>query len=142
MAIIRRTNDWLPSIINDFFGNEWMESSNKSLPAINIQQHENGFTVEVAAPGMTKEDCNVRLDEANNSLVIEFEKKSQTEDKDKKGSYLRREFSYTQFQRRMILPDNVEKDKISAKVENGVLTVDIPVLSEEKAPNTRLIEIQ
>jgi HSP20 family protein len=142
MAIIRRTNDWLPSIINDFFGNEWMESSNKSLPAINIQQHENGFTVEVAAPGMTKEDCNVRLDETNNNLVIEFEKKNQTEDKDKKGSYLRREFSYTQFQRRMILPDNVEKDKISAKVENGVLTVDIPVLSEEKAPNTRLIEIQ
>lgn len=142
MAIIRRTNDWLPSIINDFFGNEWMESSNKSLPAINIQQHENGFTVEVAAPGMTKEDCNVRLDEANNNLVIEFEKKSQNEDKDRKGSYLRREFSYTQFQRRMILPDNVEKDKISAKVENGVLTVDIPVVNEEKAPNTRLIEIQ
>jgi len=141
MAIIRRTNNWLPSVFNDFFGNEWMENSSKSVPAINIQQNEHGFTVEVAAPGMTKEDCNVRLDEANN-LVIEFEKKSQTEDKDKKGSYLRREFSYTQFQRRMILPDNVEKDKISAKVENGVLTVDIPTVSEEKAPNARLIEIQ
>ncbi|MEN6588999.1 MAG: Hsp20 family protein [Proteiniphilum sp.] len=141
MAIIRRTNDWLPSVFNDFFGNEWMESSNKSMPAINIQQNDNGFTVEVAAPGMTKEDCNVRLDDANN-LVIEFEKKSQTEDKDKKGSYLRREFSYTQFQRRMILPDNVDKDKISAKVENGVLTVDIPTVSEEKAANSRLIEIQ
>jgi len=141
MAIIRRTNDWLPSVFNDFFGNEWMESSNKSMPAINIQQNDNGFTVEVAAPGMTKEDCNVRLDDANN-LVIEFEKKSQTEDKDKKGSYLRREFSYTQFQRRMILPDNVDKDKISAKVENGVLTVDIPTVSEEKEPNSRLIEIQ
>ena len=141
MAIIRRTNNGLPSVFNDFFGNEWMENSSKSVPAINIQQNEHGFTVEVAAPGMTKEDCNVRLDEANN-LVIEFEKKSQTEDKDKKGSYLRREFSYTQFQRRMILPDNVEKDKISAKVENGVLTVDIPTVSEEKAPNARLIEIQ
>lgn len=142
MAIIKRTNDWLPSIINDFFGNEWFESSNKSVPAINILEKDNGFTVEVAVPGMTKEDCNVRLDEANNTLVIEVEKKSEKEDKDKKGSYLRREFSYTQFQRRMILPDNVEKDKISAKVENGVLTVDIPVVNEVKEGNARLIEIQ
>ncbi|MCE5205480.1 MAG: Hsp20/alpha crystallin family protein [Proteiniphilum sp.] len=141
MTIIRRTNNWLPSVFNDFFGNEWMEQGNKSAPAINIQQNENGFTVEVAAPGMTKEDCNVRIDDSNN-LVIAFEKKNQTEDKDKKGSYLRREFSYTQFQRRMILPDHVEKDKITAKVENGVLTVDIPTVSEEKTPTTRLIEIQ
>lgn len=141
MAIIRRTNNWLPSVFNDFFGNEWMEQSNKSVPAINIQQNDNGFTVEVAAPGMTREDCTVRLDESNN-LVIEFEKKSQTEDKDKKGSYLRREFSYAQFQRRMILPDNVVKDKISAKVENGVLTVDIPTVQEEVKPSSRQIEIQ
>lgn len=141
MTIIRRTNNWLPSVFNDFFGNEWMEQSNKSVPAINIQQNDNGFTVEVAAPGMTREDCIVRLDESNN-LVIEFEKKSQTEDKDKKGSYLRREFSYAQFQRRMILPDNVIKDKISAKVENGVLTVEIPTVKEEVKPNTRQIEIQ
>ena len=141
MTIIRRTNNWLPSVLNDFFGNEWMEQSNKSVPAINIQQNDNGFTVEVAAPGMTREDCTVRLDESNN-LVIEFEKKSQTEDKDKKGSYLRREFSYAQFQRRMILPDNVVKDKISAKVENGVLTVDIPTVQEEVKPSSRQIEIQ
>jgi HSP20 family protein len=141
MAIIRRTNNWLPSVFNDFFGNEWMEQSNKSVPAINIQQNDNGFTVEVAAPGMTREDCTVRLDESNN-LVIEFEKKSQTEDKDRKGSYLRREFSYAQFQRRMILPDNVVKDKISAKVENGVLTVDIPTVEEEIKSNSRQIEIQ
>lgn len=141
MAIIRRTNNWLPSVFNDFFGNEWMEQSSKSVPAINIQQNDNGFTVEVAAPGMTREDCNVRLDESNN-LVIEFEKKNQTEEKDKKGSYLRREFSYAQFQRRMILPDNVIKDKISAKVENGVLTVEIPTVKEEVKPNTRQIEIQ
>lgn len=141
MTIIRRTNNWLPGVLNDFFGNEWMEQSNKSVPAINIQQNDNGFTVEVAAPGMTREDCIVRLDESNN-LVIEFEKKSQTEDKDKKGSYLRREFSYAQFQRRMILPDNVVKDKISAKVENGVLTVDIPTVQEEVKPSSRQIEIQ
>lgn len=141
MAIIRRTNNWLPSVFNDFFGNEWMENSSRSVPAINIQQNENGFTVEVAAPGMTKEDCVVRIDEDNN-LVISFEKKNEQEEKDKKGAYLRREFTYTQFQRRMILPDDVEKEKISAKVENGVLTVEIPTVKEEKVSTSKLIEIQ
>lgn len=141
MAIIRRTNNWLPSVFNDFFGNEWMENSSKSVPAINIQQNDNGFTVEVAAPGMTKEDCVVKIDEENN-LVISFEKKNEQEEKDKKGAYLRREFSFTQFQRRMILPDNIEKEKISAKVENGVLTVEIPTVKEEKVAVSKQIEIQ
>lgn len=141
MAIIRRTNNLLPSIFNDFFGNEWMEHSSRSIPAVNIQQNDNGFTVEVAAPGMTKEDCVVRLDE-NNNLVISFEKKVEQEEKDKKGAYLRREFSYSQFQRTLVLPEEVEKEKITAKVENGVLTVEIPTSKEEKAKVEKLIEIQ
>lgn len=141
MTIIKRTNNWLPSVFNDFFGNEWMENNSKSVPAINIQQNENGFTVEVAAPGMTKEDCNVRIDDDNN-LVIDFEKKNESEEKDKKGTYLRREFSYSRFQRTMILPDNIEKEKIVAKVENGVLTVEIPTVTEKKVPVSKQIEIQ
>ena len=141
MTITRRTNNWLPSVFNDFFGNEWMENNNKSVPAINIQQNEHGFKVEVAAPGMTKEDCNVRIDDDNN-LVIDFEKKSETENKDQKGTYLRREFSYSRFQRKMILPDNIEKEKVTAKVENGVLTVEIPTVTEEKVQVSRQIEIQ
>ncbi len=140
MTIIRRTNTWLPGVFNDFFGNEWVANNNKSAPAINIQQNENGFVVEVAAPGMTKEDCNVSVDEDNN-LVLNFEKKSESEDK--KGTYLRREFSYTQFTRRMILPDNIENEKIAAKVENGVLTVEIPTIKEEeKVSKAKQIEIQ
>ncbi len=141
MTIIRRSNNWLPSVFNDFFGNEWMQNNNRSVPAVNIQQNDNGFLVEVAAPGMSKEDCNVRIDEENN-LVISFEKKNESEENDKKGTYLRREFSYTQFQRRMILPDNVEKEHVTAKVENGVLAVFIPIASDEKIPNSRMIEIQ
>ena len=140
MTIIRRTNTWLPGVFNDFFGNEWVANNNKSAPAINIQQNENGFVVEVAAPGMTKEDCNVSVDEDNN-LVLNFEKKSESEDK--KGTYLRREFSYTQFTRRMVLPDNIENEKIAAKVENGVLTVEIPTIKEEeKVAKAKQIEIQ
>lgn len=141
MAIIRRTNNWLPSVFSDFFGNEWMENFNKSVPAINIQQNDKGFTVEVAAPGMKKEDCEIKIDEDNN-LIISFEKKNEQEDKDNKGTYLRREFSYSQFQRRMLLPDNVEKDKVTAKVENGVLTVEIPTVEEEKVSKAKLIEVK
>lgn len=140
MAIIRRTNSWLPSVFNDFFGNEWMESSVKSTPAVNIQQNEAGFIVEVAAPGMTKEDCVVRLDE-NNNLVISFEKKTESEDK-KNGAYLRREFSYSQFQRTMILPDNIDKENISAEVKNGVLSVVIPTIDETEKVTEKLIEIK
>ena len=140
MAIIRRTNSWLPSVFNDFFGNEWMESNMKSSPAVNIQQNDNGFMVEVAAPGMTKEDCVVRLDD-NNNLVISFEKKSETED-NKNGAYLRREFSYSQFQRTMILPDNIDKENISAEVKNGVLSVVIPTVDEVEKVTEKLIEIK
>ena len=141
MAIIRRTNNWLPSVFNDFFGNEWMEQTNKSVPAVNIQQNDEGFTVEVAAPGMTKEDCVVRLNEDNN-LVISFEKKEKNEDKNEKGAYIRREFSYSQFQRTMVLPENIDKDKISAKVKDGVLTVEIPTVKEKKTLKEKLIDIK
>ena len=81
MTIIRRTNPWLPSVFNDFFGNEWVTNNNRSVPAINIQQNDNGFTVEVAAPGMTKEDCNVSVDEDNNWLSVLKRKMSGRKDK-------------------------------------------------------------
>ena len=139
MAIIRRTNSWLPSVFNDFFGNEWMENSSKSVPSVNILQNDNGFKVEVAAPGTTKEDCVVIFDE-NNNLVISFEKKENEEKQD--GAYLRREFSYSQFQRTMILPDEIDKEKISAEVKNGVLTVDIPTIKEKKTLKEKLIDIK
>lgn len=141
MTIIRRSSNWLPSVFNDFFGNEWIENTNKSVPAINIKQCENSFMVEVAAPGMTKEDCNVSLDEDNN-LVISFKKETENKEKDKDGHYLRREFSYSEFKRKMILPDNIERENISAKVENGVLSIDIPIVKEEDVkPKAKQIEI-
>ncbi len=143
MLPIRRTQNWLPGIFNDFFGNEWMERvSSASTPALNIMESENGFHVEVAAPGMTKEDVDVKVDNDNN-LVITVNKKSETEEKDESRRYLRREFSYSHFQRRMILPDTVDTDKIKAKAENGILTIDIPKREEKEDPKIeKIIEIQ
>ena len=142
MTPVRRSQNWLPSIFNDFFDNEWMVKANATAPAINVIETEKAYKVELAAPGMTKEDFNVRIDEENN-LVISMEKKTENKEEKKDGRYLRREFSYSKFQQTMILPENVDKDHISAQVENGVLNIELPKLSEEevKKPD-RTIEVK
>ena len=142
MMPVRRTQNWLPSIFNDFFDNEWMTRANATAPAINVIESEKDYKVEVAAPGMTKEDFNVRIDEDNN-LVISMEKKSESKEEQKEHRYLRREFSYAKFQQTMILPDDVDKEKIAAGVEHGVLTIELPKLSlEEVKKAQRTIEIK
>ncbi len=145
MVPARRNNqNWLPSIFNDFFDNEWLEKRNTTSPAVNIIENEDEFRIEVAAPGMTKEDFHVDVN-PDNELVISMEKKNEEKEENpkKKGTYLRREFSYSRFQQSLLLPDNVETEKISAKVEHGVMTIDIPKKKvEEKAPASRRIEIK
>ena len=141
---VRRSNQtWLPSIFNDFFDNDWMVKANATAPAINVFETEKEYKVELAAPGMTKEDFNVHIDEENN-LVISMEKKTENKEENKKeGRYLRREFSYSKFQQTMILPDDVDKDKISAQVENGVLNVNLPKFTEqEKEKAKKFIDVK
>ena len=134
--------NWLPSIFNDFFDNDWMVRTNATAPAINVIENDTDYKIEVAAPGMTKEDFNVHLTE-NNELVISMEKKNETGEKDKNKKYLRREFSYSKFEQCMVLPDDVEKDKISANVNDGVLTIDLPKMTkEEKANVCKVIDIK
>lgn len=134
--------EWLPSIFNDFFDNDWMVKANATAPAINVIESDKDYKVEVAAPGMTKEDFNIHLSE-DNELVISMEKKTENKEEDKENKkYLRREFSYTKFQQALVLPDDVEKDKINANVTNGVLTIELPKRTpEEKARINKVIEI-
>ena len=134
--------NWLPSIFNDFFDNNWMEKANATAPAINVVESDKDYKVEVAVPGMTKEDFNIHLSD-DNELVISMEKKSESNEEDKTNKkYLRREFSYTKFQQALVLPDDVEKERISANVADGVLTIDLPKRTpEEKAKVNRVIEI-
>ena len=130
---VRRNQQWLPSIFNDFFDNNYIAKANNTAPAVNVIENDTDYRVELAVPGMTKDDFKVKLDEDNN-LVITMEKCCDAKPECK---YLRREFSYAKFQQTMILPDNVDAAKISAKVENGVLIVDIPKLPVE---HTKLLE--
>ncbi len=125
MTPTKHQQNWLPGIFNDFFGNEWIAKTNSVAPAINIVETEKEYEVEIAAPGITKDDFEITVDK-DNHLVVTVERKQEDDEKDKKGRYLRREFSYSQFQQTLILPDNVDTDAIEACQSNGVLTVKIP----------------
>ncbi len=166
MPMKKGAQNWLPGIFNDFFENDFLMRRNATAPAINVFETEKEYFVEVAAPGMKKEDFCINLN-ANNDLCITMEKNcnckkdseeckcdgKEKEEKCKdekccdhsesKGRYLRREFSYTKFQQTLILPDDVDTDKIEAKVHHGVLHINIPkktTVSEHKTGRTIAIE--
>ena len=132
--------NWLPTFFNDFFDNDWMMKTNATAPAINVVESDKDYKVEVAAPGMKKEDFNIHLGD-NNELIITMEQKNENKEEHKK--YLRREFAYSKFQQSFALPDNIEKEKSSASVNDGILTIELPKQApEEKAKVNRVIEIQ
>ena len=112
-----------------------------TAPAINVKESEKDYTVELAAPGLTKDDFNVNIDNDGN-LHIKIENKSNKKDEDKKSHYLRREFSYSKYEQTLLLPDDVEKDKIAASVNHGVLTVELPKLVKAEEKAARQIEIK
>ena len=140
MMPMMRTNNWIPTVFNDLFYNDFMPKANATAPAINVKESDKAYTVEVAAPGMKKEDFNVHINDEGN-LIIKMEQKQEKKEEDKNTRYLRREFSYSKFEQTLILPDDVKKDAISAKVEHGVLTVELPKVIEEKVKVSRQIDV-
>ncbi|HLU81317.1 MAG TPA: Hsp20/alpha crystallin family protein [Flavobacteriaceae bacterium] len=140
----RRNNDWLPSVFDDFFRNDWLadrmnlNNIGMNVPAVNIQDNENEFVVELAAPGKKKEDFNIELD--NEVLTISSEEKKENRSEEK-GKYTRREYSYNSFTRSFTLPDSANSDKIAANYEDGVLKITIPKREDAKIPSRRKIEI-
>lgn len=123
---VKKGQSWLPVIFHDFFGNEWIErTKSSSTPAVNIIEKDNEYEVQIAAPGVCKDDISVHINE-DNYLVVTVEEKKENDEKDKKGKFLRREFSYSQFRQTLALPDNIEPDKIEATQKNGILKVVIP----------------
>ena len=138
--MMRRNAAWLPSVFNDLFDTDFMPKANCTAPAINVKETAKAYFVELAAPGMKKEDFNVHINDEGN-LIIKMEQKQEQKEEDKSVRYLRREFSYTKYEQTLILPDDVDKEKISAKVENGVLTVELPKEVVEKVKVSRQINI-
>ena len=141
MTPVRNNQNWLPSIFNDFFDTDFMTRTKATAPAINVKETEKDYTVEVAAPGMTKDDFNVNIDKDGN-LHIHMEAHTEKKEEDKKSHYLRREFAYSKFEQTLLLPDDVEKEAIAARVNDGVLTVTLPKMAKPECPAARQIEVK
>lgn len=149
----RNHSNWLPSFFDDFFNDDFIGvpvAKQFSAPAVNIKETDKDYEIQVAAPGMAKEDFKINIDE-NNELVISFEKKSESqngnengkEENKKKATWLRREFSYSSYSQAFQIPEDVDEKKISAKMENGVLALSLPKKEvAEQTPATRQISIQ
>ncbi|MDD5861158.1 MAG: Hsp20/alpha crystallin family protein [Prevotella sp.] len=132
-------NSWLDNDFDDMLNTNWMPRVNATAPAINVKENADAYDVELAAPGTTKEDFKVNVDNDGN-LIIKMEHKENKKDENKKEHYLRREFSYSNYEQALSLPDDVEKDKIAAKVENGVLHVTLP-RTHKAEKETKKIEV-
>lgn len=146
MSLIKSNEaNWLPSVFDDMFKADWLggttnvNSIGTSIPAVNIQESDDNFMVEVAAPGKTKNDFNIELD--NDILTISSEEKMDNITSEKNGRYTRKEFSYSNFKRAFSLPETVDNEKIAASYENGVLVINLPKKEEAKVQAKRMIEI-
>ena len=134
-------NSWFPTVFDDFFNSDFMPRANSTAPAVNVKEDEKAYTMDVAAPGIKKEFCRVNINEDGN-LHIAIENKFEHKEGDKKQRYLRREFSYSNYEQIYTLPEDVEKDNVSAKVENGILTVVMPKITKKEEPKVaKAIEI-
>ncbi|HEV8285789.1 MAG TPA: Hsp20/alpha crystallin family protein [Chitinophagaceae bacterium] len=151
-SLIKKNRSLLPSFSrfwdeDDFFNRGMMNwglsnfaDSGSTLPAVNIKETENSYEVEMAAPGMKKEDFKIELE--NNILTISSEKTEEREEGDEKEKYSRREFSYQSFQRSISLPKEVvDEEKIKAHYKDGMLHLTIPKKEEAKQKPPRKIQI-
>ena len=140
----------LTDFFNDFFDNRNLEKIGFTSPAINVKENDKGYKIEVAAPGMCKDDFKIHLNKDGN-LVVEMEKtdcccKDKGKDKEedrKECRYLRKEFAFSKFSQTLLLPDNADKDAIEAYVNNGILYIKIPKTTKEKVDEKkRVIEVR
>lgn len=128
-------------MFDDFFNNDWMPKMKATAPAVNVKENAKAYVMELAVPGIKKEYCRVCINNDGN-LEVTIENKMEHKDEDKKEHYLRREFSYSNYQQVYVLPEDVEKDHVTAAVENGVLAITMPKKTkEEEKKALRQIEI-
>ncbi len=145
MLLVRRNNDfdWLNNWFDDsFFNTPVMAQTTTTAPAVNVKEDNKQYVMEVAVPGLKKEQVKMSIDK-DGYLTLSIENKNEQKDENKKEHYLRREFSYTSYRQSYALPDNVNADKIEANVADGVLKVVLPkVEKKEEKEDVKHIEVK
>ena len=131
MLPVMNSNSWFPTVFDDFFNSDWMPKMKATAPAVNVKEDAKAYPMEVAVPGIKKEFCRVNIN-ADGNLDIAIENKMEHKEEDKKQHYLRREFSYSNYQQTYVLPEDIVKDNIAAKVDNGVLTITMPKVTKDE----------
>ena len=138
MLVTRRNQDFMPTLFNELMN--WNDT-NYSTPRMNIMETKDNYKLELCIPGLTKDDVKLSIDTEGN-LVVEMTKEAKNEKKNEEMRYLRHEFSVEHFRQTVMLPEDIHKEQISAKVENGILDIIIPkVTVEEKKQAVQTIEI-
>ena len=140
MLVTRRNQDFMPTLFNELMN--WNDTT-YSTPRMNIMETKDNYKLELCIPGLTKEDVKLSID-AEGNLVVEMVKENKSEKKEKKEEmrYLRHEFSVEHFRQTVMLPEDIHKEQISAKVENGILDIVIPkVTIDEKKQAVQTIEV-
>ncbi len=138
MLVTRRNQDFMPTLFNELMN--WNDTT-YSTPRMNIMETKDNYKLELCIPGLTKDDVKLSIDTEGN-LVVEMTKETKNEKKNEEMRYLRHEFSVEHFRQTVMLPEDIHKEQISAKVENGILDIVIPkVTVEEKKQAVQTIEI-
>ena len=138
-TLVRNFAPSFPSLLANIFNEveQVAQTHQHSFPAVNVLESEESFKIELAAPGLKKEDFKVNIHE--NTLTISTENKTETEEK--VGKYTRKEFNYASFKRSFTLPKSVDGEKIVASYNDGILGIELPKKEEVKPKEPRLIEI-
>ena len=136
--LVRRNQEFMPTLFNELMS--WNDTS-YSTPRMNIMETKDNYKLELCIPGLTKDDVKLSID-AEGNLVVEMTKETKKENNKEEMRYLRHEFSVEHFRQTVMLPEDIHKENISAKVENGILDIVIPkVTVEEKKQAVQTIEI-
>lgn len=145
-SALTKNGGTVPTLFENFFKpwNDWFELESPfitrmlTVPAVNISETDQSYTISLAAPGMKKEDFVINLD--GNALNIRCEKESKTEEKESR--YTRKEYNYSSFSRSFTLPEEVSRENIQASYTDGLLSVTLPKKEEAKRVHTKSISIR
>ncbi len=140
MLARRNNNDWMSNFFDNFFDDSWMPRTKATAPAVNVKVNDKAYVMEIAAPGLKKDYCRISINSDGN-LEVKLEDKFEHKQEDRKEHYLRREFCYSNYEQTYELPDDVDRNKITAKVNDGILSIELPKKEEQKAESKQTIEV-